>query len=209
MLSSRPSRWSILAGRIALPLFVAVSLACGASPAVRATGFTQSGHPLAWLGAIGMPGALWFNVAGFGVCGMLAAIALWPLRAALPASARWAARIGTQTLWLSTLAFAAQGAWPLDPRQPDGLSTGLHGVAWTLWWLAFGVGGLLRATTSGVPGRGVTLIAAVLVPLVAVVGGLAVPPALAERLAFGLWLAWVAWATRTSRISDRPSISRA
>lgn len=195
MPSSSPSRWPILAGRIALPLFVAVSLACGASSAVRATGFMQSGYPLAWLGAIGMPGAVWFNVAGFGLCGLLAAIALWPLRAALPSSARWTARIGTQVLWLSAVAFAAQGVWPLDPRQPDGLATGLHGAAWTLWWLAFTVGGLSWAMTRGVPGRRVTGAAALLVPVCAVAGGPLVAPALAERLAFGLWLAWIAWAT--------------
>jgi hypothetical protein len=199
------SRWPVFAGRAALPVFVAVALACGALPAVRATGFAQSSHPLAWLGATGMPSATWFNALGFGLCGLLAAIALWPLRASLPAPARWTARIGTQALWLSALAFAAQGAWPLDPREPDGLATGLHGIAWTAWWLAFGVGGVLRATTS-VPGRGVTAGAAVLVPAVAVAGGLVLPAALAERLAFGLWLAWIGWATG---FPARASLSRA
>ena len=192
---SPSSRWPVFAGRAALPVFATVALACGALPAVRATGFTQSRHPLAWLGAIGMPAATWFNLLGFGLCGLLAAIALWPLRASLPSPARWTARIGTQALWLSALAFAAQGAWPLDPRQPDGLATGLHGIAWTSWWLAIGVGGLLRATAPGVPARGVMFIAAVLVPAVAVAGGWVVPPALAERFAFGLWLAWIAWTT--------------
>jgi len=195
---SPSSRWPVFAGRAALPVFAAVALVCGALPAVRATGFMQSSHPVSWLGATGMPASTWFNALGFGLCGLLAAIALWPLRASLPAPARWTARIGTQALWLSALAFAAQGAWPLDPRAPDGLATGLHGIAWTAWWLAFGVGGVLRATMS-VPGRGVTAGAAVLVPAVAVAGGLVLPAALAERLAFGLWLAWIGWGTRLSR----------
>ncbi|MGN6152322.1 MAG: DUF998 domain-containing protein, partial [Lysobacteraceae bacterium] len=190
---SPSSRWPVFAGRAALPVFAAVSLVCGALPVVRATGFAQSSHPLAWLGATGMPAAAWFNALGFGLGGLLAAIALWPLRASLPVPARWTARIGTQALWLSAPAFAAQGAWPLDPREPDGLATGLHGIAWMAWWLAFGVGGLLRATAP-VPARGIAVVAAVLVPAVAVAGGLALPAALAERLAVGRWLGGLAGA---------------
>lgn len=177
-------------------VFVAAALVCGALPEVRATGFTQRTYPLAWLGATGVPGAAAFNAFGFGATGLLMAAALATLRARLPAQAGWGARIGARLLMLSALAFAAQGLWPIDPQHPDDAATGLHGVVWTLWWLAFAAGGplwvLSRHVASGAI-AGVAVLAGLLAPLCAVAGAAAMPAALAERGAFALWLAWAAW----------------
>jgi len=191
----------------AIVLFVAIALACGASPDVRAIGFTQLSHPLAWLGAKGVPGAMIFNLLGFGATGLLMAVALATLRARLPAEAGWGVRIGARLLVLSALAFALQGLWPIDPLHPDDAATGAHGVVWTLWWLAFAVGAPLWGLSRHVGTRPTAVvlgISGLLVPLCAVAGAAAMPPALAERVAFGLWLAWAAWS-----VGQRAPLSRA
>lgn len=132
------------------------------------------------------------------------AIALATLRAGLPAEAGWGARVGARLLMLSALAFAAQGLYPIDPQHPDDAATGLHGVVWTLWWLAFAAGAPLWALSRHVA-SGMTAIVAtlggLLVPLCAVAGAVAMPPALAERCAFGLWLAWAAWSVGRAAFS--------
>lgn len=198
------TRWPIVVAGLAIALFVAVALACGALPEVRATGFTQRTHPLAWLGAEGVPSAAAFNALGFGATGLLMAVALATLRARLPAEAGWSARIGARLLMLSALAFAAQGLYPIDPQHPDDAATGLHGVVWTLWWLAFAAGAPLWALSRHVAWGMTAIIAALgglLVPLCAVAGAVAMSPALAERCAFALWLAWAAWSVGRAPLS--------
>lgn len=171
---------------------------------MRATGFTQGTHPLAWLGAEGVPGAAAFNALGFGATGLLMAIALATLRAGLPREAGWGARIGARLLVLSALAFAAQGLCPIDPQHPDDAATGLHGVVWTLWWLAFAAGASLWTLSRHVVSGMTAIVAApggLLVPLCAVAGAVVMSPALAERSAFGLWLAWAAWSVGRTPLS--------
>lgn len=187
------------AAHAALWGFVVAVAFFGSRPAAVATGFSHRSHPLAWLGAGGMPEATVFNLAGFVIPGLLAAIALWSLRSALPAPARWSARIGAQLAMLSALAFAAQGLLPLDLDDPDGSANAAHGLAWTLWWLTFAAGGLAFGVGSrGVPSlrRGfaaMTAAAALAIPALALLAPIWWPNAFAQRAAFVLWFVWVAW----------------
>jgi hypothetical membrane protein len=171
------------------------------SPLLR--GFSHLTHPLAWLGADGVPGATLFNLCVFIMPGLLAAVALWPLRSALPLHASWPARIGAQLVVLSALAFAMQGFFPLDLDDLDDPSSTLHATAWTAWWLVFSAGALsLSAGLLRLPLRsGVAMISALsalAVPTLALLAPLWIPNAIAQRGAFLLWFGWVAW------ISYRP-----
>ncbi len=199
MSAGRARRRASIAGHAALWVFVASSAWFGARPGAVSAGFSHRSHPLAWLGAVGMPDAMAFNLAAFVTAGVLAAVSLWSLRSALPADARWSARIGAQLVMLSALAFAAQGVLPLDPEDPDGAATAAHGLAWTLWWVTYAVGGL--AVASGVRRsaglrRGfaaVTVAVSFAIPAFALWAPLWMPNAFAQRVAFVLWFAWIVW----------------
>jgi Protein of unknown function (DUF998) len=193
------SHYARIAGHAALWVFVGAAAVFGALPAAENIGFSHRTHPLAWLGATGVPAALWFNLSAFAIPGVLAAFALSPLRGALPTHARWSARIGAQMVLLSAFAFAAQGLLPIDPEDLDGVASGLHGVAWTLWWLAFCAGNLLLAwglrDMRDAGDREILFLTAQVVPACALFAEAVMPVALAQRLAFLLWFAWVAWAS--------------
>lgn len=202
------SRYARLSGDAALLMFIAAAAICGAMLDAGGDVFSQRTHPLAWLGAQGVPRATAFNLCGFVLPGLLAAVALWPLRAALPAGARWSARIGTQLVLLSAIAFAAQGLLPLDLEDMDGPVGGLHATAWTLWCLSFTTGALALAWgLRGKPLRpgvvAVCAFAGALVPLCAFAAPLWVLHAFAQRAAFVLWFGWVVW------IGRAPSLNRA
>jgi hypothetical membrane protein len=196
------SRHARIAGCAALVMFLASAMLFGAmrgaEPGAALHEFSHLAHPLAWLGADGVPGAMLFNLCVFILPGLLAAVALWSLRPALPSGASWAARIGAQLLVLSAIAFALQGVFPLDPDKPDGPESAIHAMAWTAWWLVFSAaalalsGGLLR-----VPLRSsVVMICALIalaVPALALLAPLWIPNATAQRAAFLLWFGWVAW----------------
>jgi hypothetical membrane protein len=175
----------------------------GASPLLR--GFSHLTHPLAWLGADGVPGATLFNLCVFILPGLLAAAALWSLRPALPSHASWAARIGAQLVVLSAIAFAMQGVFPLDLDDPDDSSSALHAMAWTAWWLVFSAGalslsvGLLRVPLRSGVAMTCALIALAL-PTLALLAPLWIPNAIAQRGAFLLWFGWVVW------INHRPIV---
>ena len=160
-------------------------------------GYSQAQHPLALLGARGVPHALAFNVAGFLVTGLLAAAAAMALRGRLPVDAGWTARIGARMLLLSALAFAAQGLLPLDPGDLDGATSRWHATTWTLWWIAATAGaacvgvGLLRRP-------GWRALAWIALPASALVAWFALAPpggwpaGIAPRIGFGAWLGLVA-----------------
>ncbi len=194
-------RYARMAGHAALVIFVVLAAMFGALSDEDSGGFSHRTHPLAWLGAGGMPRAMLFNLCVFVLPGVLAAVALWPLRPALPPGTRWSARIGAQLVVLSALAFAAQGVLPLDLENPDGTAGGLHAVAWTVWWLALSAGALalglgLRNTATMCRGfAAITALAGLVIPILAVLAPLWIPNALAQRMAFILWFIWVVWAT--------------
>src|SRR3546814_13949676 len=73
---------------VAVVLFAAAVAGFGAA----LDGYSQAIHPVGLLGARGMPHALAFNVLGFVLPGVLAALVAWPLRAGLDCGAPWGAR---------------------------------------------------------------------------------------------------------------------
>jgi hypothetical protein len=200
------NRYPRIAGDVAFLMFIVAAAIFGALPGTGDDGFSQRTHPLAWLGAQGVPRAAMFNFCGFALPGMMAAVALWPLRPALPAGARWSARIGAQLVLLSAIAFAAQGGLPLDLQDMDGSASGLHASAWTMWCLSFSTGALalawgLRGTRLRPGVVAICAIAGSIVPLLAFVAPLWVPNAFAQRAAFVLWFGWVAWISRMRPLS--------
>ena len=189
-------RGSTLPGAVALVLHLGAAILF----ALLLDGYSHREFPLALLGAQGMPRALAFNFCAFVLPGMSAMVAMWCLRSALPADARWPSRIGTQLMALSGVAFAAQGLLPLDTSDVGAASNTLHALAWTLWWIAGTSGALLLAWAAPVRRLRVSAaVAVVAIPL------LALPPwpgalaAFAPRAAFVAWLLWIALAPRFNR----------
>ena len=180
-------------------------------------GYSQAQHPLAWLGASGFPRALGFNLSGFVIPGVLAAVAAMALRSRLPGDAGWPARIGARLLLLSALAFAAQGLLPLDPDDLDGQASQWHATAWTLWWIASAAGavsiagGLLRRREWRAFAW-VALIASGLIAVFSLSPPGDWPVGIAPRIALGEWLvmlmlAGCAGATRRSAPWARPHLT--
>lgn len=159
-------------------------------------GYVQSVHPVALLGADGIARATAFNACAFVLPGLLNAWTAWHVRT--DAAPRWRARIGCQLLLLSALAFAAQGLLPLDPADIDGPASRLHAAAWMAWLLAFASGAMLLAAGGTLRGgasmRGAAVALAVLVPLAALLAPSWLPAAVAQRIAFAGWLAWMVMA---------------
>lgn len=194
------SRLQVICGWVGAGACVAAAVVCGA----RLEGYSHALHPLALLGASGVPGALAFNVIGFIVPGVLAAVVALGLYSALPANAGWLPRIGARMLLLSALAFAAQGLLPLDPQDLDGPGSGPHASAWLVWWIAFAAGGPLLAV-------GLRRVRAITLAVVCVLlAMMLIPPTLldppfAQRIALVAWLTWLALAPWQAR---HPTVSR-
>lgn len=185
-------RYVRLAGIAAPACFLAALAGFG----MALEGYSQARHPVALLGASGVPRALAFNLLGFLLPGLLAAMVAVGLRRSVPHDVAWPARIGARLMLLSALAFAAQGLLPLDPGNLDDQASQWHATAWTLWWIAFVPGGLLLAVglmrTSG--WRRLALasaIAAGLVLVFALFAPTVVAPGVAQRIAFATWFAWL------------------
>ena len=156
-------------------------------------------HPVALRGATGLPGALWFNLGAFVLPGLLLVWVGQSLRDAW-VDAGWLARIGCVLAQLSALAFALQGVLPLDQRGLDATASRLHVLLWMLWLIAF-VPGVLLLALGLRQRRGVALLsvlAAVLVPLIAVLAPIGLWVGLAQRLAFALWFGWWLLAARAA-----------
>lgn len=180
-----------------LPAWLALLLFCAAVIGFGAdlVDYSQTQHPVALLGAHGVPHALAFNLLAFVVPGLLVAFAALRMRRQQPAGSGWAARIGAQLCLLSAIAFAAQGLLSLDAADLDATSGRLHALASMLWWLAFVPGGLLLAIgLRNEPGRSGLVWTSALVA-VALLWFVAspwqpLPAAIAQRIAFVLWLGW-------------------
>lgn len=187
---------SMLPGAVALALHLAVVVVF----ALLLDGYSHREFPLALLGARNVPRALAFNLCAFVLPGALSAMAMWRLRSALPAAARWPARIGAQLMTLAGIAFAAQGVLPLDPGDVGAQANAAHALSWTVWWIA-GTSGAVLLAWAAPTGRLRALAAVVAVAIPA----LALPPwpgalaAFAPRAAFVAWLLWVALSPRLSR----------
>ncbi|KOQ71747.1 membrane protein [Stenotrophomonas maltophilia] len=168
-------------------------------------GYAQGRHPVALLGARGVPHALAFNLVGFVLPGLLAAGVAERLRRTLPTGAGWAPRVGSQMLLLAGLAFAAMGALPLDVDDLHGPASQLHASAWMIWVLGFVAGSVLLAVSGlrQAHGRALGVLAlgcGVLAALAAFALQGVLPAPLAQRLAFACWAVWLTAALPLSRL---------
>ena len=189
-----------LSGLIAALLFVTAVLGFGAG----LDGYAQARHPVALLGAHGVPHAMAFNLLGFVLPGLLAALVAECLRRRLPATAGWAPRVGSQMLLLAGLAFATMGLLPLDVDDLHGPASQLHASAWMIWVLGFVAGTLLLGMFQlrQVQGRalgGLAIACGVLAALAAFALQGVLPAPLAQRVAFACWAGWLALALPLSR----------
>lgn len=189
-----------LSGLIAALLFVLAVLGFGAG----LDGYAQARHPVALLGAHGVPHALAFNLLGFVLPGVLAVVVAQCLRRRLPAMAGWAPRVGSQMLLLAGLAFAAMGLLPLDVDDLHGPASQLHASAWMIWVLGFVAGTLLLGVfnlrqAQGRAQGGLAVACGVLAAVAAFALQGLVPAPLAQRLAFACWALWLAVALPLSR----------
>ncbi|MDV3468132.1 DUF998 domain-containing protein [Stenotrophomonas sp. C3(2023)] len=187
-----------LPGPLAAVLFVVSVVGFGAA----LPGYLQGRHPVALLGAGGMPHALAFNLLAWILPGLLAAMWALHLRARLPRTAAWSGRLGAQMLVVAALAFAGMGLLPLQVEDLDGLASQLHASAWMVWVLGFVAGALLLAAGVRRQAGGLALLSAGCAVLAAVAGfglqGLVAQP-LAQRVVFGAWLLWLAVAPQLVR----------
>lgn len=217
-MTSPIDRTSAVLGSLAAVTFVGALLVFGQ----LLEGYRQGLYPVALLGADGVPRAAAFNALGFGVPGFLAAAVAWRLRGALPAAAPLLARLGTWMVLISGIGFSLQGLLPLDPQDLDSPASRAHSLAWMLWWVAFTPGALAYGLGMG-PGRGrggsrqgdvglrlsrvaslSGLVLAVLVCGCAAFAGGLLGPAVAQRIAFGAWFAWlVVMASASPRRNSR------
>ncbi|ARZ75449.1 hypothetical protein CCR98_15170 [Stenotrophomonas sp. WZN-1] len=193
----RLDRWL---GLLAAVVFVLAVAGFGAG----LDGYAQARHPVALLGARGVPHALAFNLLGFVLPGVLAAVVAERLRRSLPATAGWAPRVGSQMLLLAGLAFAAMGLLPLDVDDLHGPASQLHASAWMIWVLGFVAGTVLLGVSHlrQAHGRALGALAlgcGVLAALAAFALQGTLPAPMAQRLAFACWLVWLAAALPLSR----------
>ncbi len=155
--------------------------------------YSMARHPLALLGATGVPHALAFNLLALVLPGVLALWMLAGLVRSLPPVAGWPLRLGAQMQLIAALAFIAMGLLPLDAEDIDGPASGLHASMWMLWALAFMLGAALlaRGTRALPQWRGVPALGWV-VALLVLANGFVLGGPFAQRLAFLIWAAWLA-----------------
>lgn len=189
------SRWLSYAGIAGAAVFAAALLCFGKA----LQGYSQILHPVAVLGAKDVPHANAFNLVGFMLPGLLASVAMLALRQRLPRDAGWSVRVGAQLVFLSTLGFVALGLLPLDPSDLHNPASSYHATAWMLWWVAFVPGALLLA--GGLWRRPdwrrmarASLVAALLLLALVLFAVDSLPAGTGQRLGFGLWWLWMAWA---------------
>ncbi len=186
-------RFDPLLGAVGAALFILAVIGFGAA----LPGYLPLGHPVALLGALGVPHALAFNLLGFVLPGLIAVVVALRLLARVPRTAPWSLRVGGQMLLLSGLAFAAMGLLPLDASDIESRASQYHASAWMVWVLAFVPGAVLsglgeRAVASGRRLAAIHLTAGVVTGLGALVLQMVMPAPMAQRLAFVAWAVWLA-----------------
>ncbi|NIJ79779.1 DUF998 domain-containing protein [Xanthomonas cannabis] len=182
-------------GLIAATVFVLAVAGFGAT----LPGYLQASHPVALLGAAGVPHALGFNLLAFVLVGVLGMVTGVSLLARMPPKAGWSLRVGGQLIVLAGLAFVGMGMLPLDPTDLDGRASQAHATAWLLWAVAFVPAMLLIAAAllNGSDTRGLawlSLVAGLLVAVLAFGPPGLLRQAIAQRLAFLAWVGWLALA---------------
>ncbi len=179
------------AGFMASLSFIASVVSFGAA----LDGYFQGRHPVALLGASGVPHALAFNLLGWVLPGLLAMAVALRVLMHLPAGSRWSLRVAGQLLLLAGVAFAGMGLLPLDVEALEGPASQAHASAWMVWALAFIAGTLMFG--AGMWRRSPALGAlAIACGTVAALGGFALQGVLsaplAQRVAFASWSVWLA-----------------
>lgn len=185
-------------------LFAAAALACflisllGFGAALP--GYSHASHPVALLGARGVPHWVAFDALGFVVPGLLAwwahVRAGWQWQVGAVPMGRVAA-IGWTLCTIAALAFAAQGLLAVDVTRGFGYGVGrLHTAVYMVWWIAFAAGAVLVAigagpTTALRRARIGTLLAAIVVLAFALFVTVPGAPALGQKIGFAAWLAWL------------------
>lgn len=163
--------------------------------------FSQWAHPVAMLGATGVPRAPAFNLLAFIVPGLLSAFVAYAMRDAM-ADARWTARLGAWALVLAGLAFSLQGVFPLDSHDLHADGSRWHAVMWTFWWIAFTSGAAMLAIgEASRRGLGIAMLSCAATTLLFALAmpGL-LPVGLSQRIAFAGWfLATLLLGARLSR----------
>ena len=186
------------------PLAVLVAVVAVVVAGTQLPGYDPLQHPVSLLGARGVPGGQLFSVMGFGVPGLLAAVAAGHLGASIGGQAPRALRIGAQMLLLAGLAYAAMGVFALDAADIENRASQWHASAWLLWLVAFCAGAAALGAGAWADRRW-RPVAALALACAAVTAGCALvlpavlPAAMAQRLAFGGWLLWLglgAWLYR-------------
>jgi len=187
-------------GVLAALLFVAAVAGFG----LVLPGYDAMRHPVALLGAIGVPHAQAFSVLGFVLPGVLASAVAVRLLLRVPRTAPWSMRVGVQLLMLAGVGFAAMGVLPLDANDIQSPASQYHASAWMVWVLAFVPGTLMYGLGAlRLPGwRAQALLhlgcgAAML--LAAFVLQQWLPAPLAQRLAFACWAVWLVAALPLAR----------
>jgi hypothetical protein len=186
-------------GALAALLFVAAVVGFG----LALPGYEALRHPVALLGASGVPHAQAFSWLGFVLPGLLASAVAVRLLLRVPRTAPWTLRVGVQLLVLAGFGLAAMGLLPLDASDIQGRASQFHASAWMVWVLAFVPGALMyglgalrvpgwRASALLHLGCGVAMVVA------AFVLQAWMPAPLAQRLAFGCWLVWLVAALPTA-----------
>lgn len=190
-------RVEIWAGPLAVVIGVASVIGFGA----QLDGYDALRHPVSLLGAHGIPGGAVFSVLGFVVPGVLAALVALGLILRMPASAPRILRVGGQMLLLAAVAFMAMGLLPLDVDDIENRASQYHASAWLLWLVAFSAGAVALRLGAGKdspwrPLAVLTLGCVIWSVCSAFVFELAMPVAMAQRLAFLGWLIWLLAAVR-------------
>jgi len=183
--------------RYAGPLLAMAAVAAVLGFGLALPGYLPWSHPVALLGARGMPHAWAFDLLAFVLPGALAALLALRLLRRAGRGAPWALRVGGQVLLLAGLAFAGMGLLPLDPADLESRATRLHASAWLLWVVALAAAAsLLAAGAWRRPGARGWARTALAVAVLAALGAFALDAllsaAVAQRLVFALWWAWLA-----------------
>lgn len=153
--------------------------------------YSQLRHPVALLGATGIAHALAFDLLGFVLPGALAALAALAVFGVGGTKASWSHRVGVQLLFLSGLAFAAMGLFPLDPTNLEARASQWHASAWLLWEVSFIPGALALGAAVVARDRGLAWLCWGVAGVLLVTGFTPLLPApLAQRLGFAAWAAW-------------------
>lgn len=186
-------------GALAAVTFVAAVVGFGAA----LPGYEALRHPVALLGASGVPHAQAFSWLGFVLPGLLTSVVAVRLLLRVPRTSPWTMRVGVQLLVLAGFGLAAMGLLPLDASDIQNRASQFHASAWMVWVLAFvpgtvmyGLGALRvtgwRASALLHLGCGGAMV------LAAFVLQAWMPAPLAQRLAFGCWLVWLVAALPTA-----------